>query len=148
MRRISNRFDLNKLFDYKVERSDNNYLFSFDFLKNENLLERYMKHLLFEQNDGVRFEDYLIEILEKIDATYLDEIFENEDGEEEEEEEEEEEKDEKENSTKDVDEQKNEENNDKEKKDEKNEENKEKIRVFKKVNLDDGIKNSSSREIL
>ena len=147
MRRISNRFDLNKLFDYKVERSDNNYLFSFDFLKNENLLERYMKHLLFEQNDGVRFEDYLIEILEKIDATYLDEIFENEDGEEEEEEEEEE-KDEKENSTKDVDEQKNEENNDKEKKDEKNEENKEKIRVFKKVNLDDGIKNSSSREIL
>ncbi len=147
MRRISNRFDLNKLFDYKVERSDNNYLFSFDFLKNENLLERYMKHLLFEQNDGVRFEDYLIEILEKIDATYLDEIFENEDGEEEEEEEEEE-KDEKENSTKDVDEQKNEENNGKEKKDEKNEENKEKIRVFKKVNLDDGIKNSSSREIL
>lgn len=155
LRRISNRFDLNKLFDYKVQKTDNNYLFSFDFLKNDNLLDRHMKHLLFEHNEGVTFEEYLIEILEKIDATYLDEIFENEEGEdEEEEEEEEEEKDEKENGTKDadVDEQKKEKDNDEEKKVEEDEDNKEKVKVFRRVNLDDGkdsdFKNSSSREIL
>ena len=87
IRRISNRFDLNKLFDYKIKAKDNNLLFTFEFLKEENLFERTTKNLLFEDKDGELFEEYLIEILEKIDATFLDEIFEKNDDEEEEEDE-------------------------------------------------------------
>ena len=158
LRRISNILDLNKLFDYKVSKKENNYLFTLDFLKEDNLLERNLKNLLFDENVGEEFEDYLIKMLEKIDATFLDEIFEqNEENNEEDDEDEkkEDEKDkEKENSNEKENNEKNEKNEnedkDNEKDKEKIEENKNNLKVYKRVILqgdDLNIKLSSSREI-
>ena len=138
IRRISNRFDLNKLFDYKIQKKENNYLFTFEFLREDNLFERIKKNLLFEEKDGELFEEYLIEILEKIDATFLDEIFEQNDDCDEEEEEE--------------DEKKEENNENGEIKNEIKEENDNNKKInFKKIILegqDPNLKLSSSREIL
>ena len=92
LRRIFFRYDLNKLFDYSINKKENKYLFKLEFLKDDNFFERNNKLLLFEENEGEKFEEYLIEVLEKIDATFLDEIFEqNEDDDDDDEEEEEEE---------------------------------------------------------
>jgi hypothetical protein len=146
LRRISNILDLNKLFDYKVSKKENNYLFTLDFLKEDNLLERNLKNLLFDENVGEEFEDYLIKMLEKIDATFLDEIFEqNEEDDEDEKDKEKENSNEKENNEKNENEDK-----DNEKDKEKIEENKNNPKVYKRVILqgdDLNIKLSSSREI-
>lgn len=139
LRRISNRFDLNKLFDYNTTQENKNYLFTFDFIKNDNLLERNIKTLLFTEDDGERFENMLIDVLENYECTFLDEIFEDDnEGEEEEEDEKE-------------DGQENDNNNENENEENKNdEENKKKD--FKRISLEDAkevdLKKSSSREIL
>ena len=153
LRRINKKLDLNTLFDYKVQKEEDKYLFTFDFIQNNNLFERNIKYLLFEEKEGEKFEELLIDTLEKIEADFLDEIF---DQEEENDEEEEEEK-------KDGDDENNEKENNGKKDDNKNkinenDENKEKEekkemkeKVFKKISLegqDLNIKLSSSREIL
>lgn len=148
-RRIISIFDLNKLFDYKVEKKNKYYLFSLIFLRDDNLFERNTKELLFEENEGEKFEDYLIKILEKIEATFLEEIFDlNEEDEEDEKKEEEEENDDQE-AEKKEEEIKNNENKIIEKKRNKKEENKIIKKQFNKFNIkgDDFSKLSSSREI-
>ena len=97
LRRINNKIDLNKLFQYKIENKDNDYLFIFDFLKDETILERDLKKLLFKEKDAIKFEEYLLGFLEYIDAAFFDKIFENNNEENEENEVEEDEKDEKKN---------------------------------------------------
>ena len=87
LRRISDKFDLNKLFDYTINKIKNHYEFSLDFLIAENFLDRKQKFLLFDEREAENFENYLLEILEKIDSIYVNEN--NEESEEEEEEEEE-----------------------------------------------------------
>ena len=148
IRRICNRFDLNKLFDYKIQKKGNNYLFTFEFLKDDNLFDRIIKNVLFEEKDGELFEEYLIDVLEKIDATFLDEIFEQNGDEEEEEEEEDEKKDEKNGENED-------EKNKNEIKDDNNIKNgdnmeKDKKNNYKKIYLEgkDSTIKSSSREVL
>jgi len=129
LRRINNKFDLNKLFDYKIKKKDNDLLFTLDFLLDDNLFERNEKNLLFEEKEGENFENYLIDTLEKIDSVFLDEIF----GDDEEEEEEEEKE------GKEGGENKEDNKNDKEddKKEEKKE-NKELKKMFKRIEFDEG----------
>ena len=148
LRRISNRFDLNKLFDYNVTKQDKNYLFTFDFIKNENLLDRNVKNLLFTQDDGERFEEMLIDTMEKYEVNFLEEIFEDQAQEDEEEEDEKEEKDDSQEKDKDNAEKKE----DNQKDDNKEDENKDKKKEPKRIILEDtkenDFKKSSSREIL
>lgn len=87
LRRIKEKFDLNKLFDYTIQKKYNNYEFALDFLIEENFLDRKMKYLLFEEKEAENFENYLLETLEKIDSIFINEN--NEEDEEEEEEQEE-----------------------------------------------------------
>ena len=96
LRRINNKFDLNTLFDYNVQKEQDKYLFTFDFIQNNNLFERNTKHLLFEEKEGEKFEELLIETLEKIEADFIDEIFAQEEENDEEGDEDDEKKDEKE----------------------------------------------------
>ena len=149
IRRICNRFDLNRLFDYKIQKKENTYLFTFEFLKDDNLFDKNIKNLLFEEKEGELFEEYLVDVLEKIDATFLDEIFEQNDDDDEEEEEEEDEKKEEKSGENEEEKEKNQINDD----NVKNEDNdkKEKKNNFKKIYLegkDQNLKLSSSREIL
>ena len=152
IRRINNKLDLNTLFDYKVQKEEDKYLFTFDFIQNNNLFERNIKHLLFEEKEGEKFEELLIETLEKIEADFLDEIFDHEEENDEEEEEgddekknekdENDKKDDNENKINEKDENKNKEEEKKEKKDKKS---------IKKISLDGkdlNVKLSSSREFL
>ena len=103
---------------------------------------------MFEEKDGELFEEYLIDVLEKIDATFLDEIFEQNGDDEEEEEEEDEKKDEKNGENED-------EKNKNEIKDDNNIKNgdnmeKDKKNNYKKIYLEgkDSTIKSSSREVL
>ena len=88
LRRISDIFDLNKLFDYTINQYKNDYEFCLDFLIEDNFLERKKKYLLFEEKEAEIFENYLLDSLEKIDSIYINEN--NEENEEEEKEKEEE----------------------------------------------------------
>ena len=76
-------YDLNKLFDYTINKVDDNYEFSFDFLVEDNFLDRKKKNLLFEEKEADMFENGLLSTLEKIDSVYIS--HNNEDNEEEEE---------------------------------------------------------------
>jgi len=113
----------------------------------DNLFERNVKNLLFEEKEGENFENYLIEILENIDSVFLDEMF----GDDEEEEEE----DEKEgnNGGDKKEDNKNEEEKDEDKKEEKIE-NKDLKKMFKRIEFDEGKDSfnsnmkSSSRYVL
>ena len=154
LRRINNKLDLNTLFDYKVQKEQDKYLFTFDFIQNNNLFERNMKHLLFEEKEGEKFEELLIDTLEKIEADFLDEIFGQEEENDEEEEEEDgedskkNEKDEKD--KKDKNENKINENEDKDNDEEEKKEKKDK-KAIKKISLegkDSNVKLSSSRAFL
>ena len=88
---------LNKLFGYKIEGKDNDYLFIFDCLKNEAILERDLKKLLFKEKNTIKFEEYLLGFLEYIDAAFIDKILENNNEENEENEAEKDQKDDKKN---------------------------------------------------
>ena len=127
----------------KFKKKENNYLFTFEFLKDDNLFDRVIKNLLFEEKDGELFEEYLIDVLEKIDATFLDEIFEQNGDDEEEEEEEDEKNDEKNGGNED-------EKNKNEIKDDNNIKNGNNMDNYKKIHLEgkDSTIKSSSREIL
>ena len=87
LRRIKEKFDLNKLFDYNIQKKSNKFEFALDFLIEQNFLDRKMKYLLFEEKEAENFENHLLETLEKIDSIFINEG--NEENEEEEEEEEE-----------------------------------------------------------
>ena len=106
LRRINDKYDLNKLFDYTTIKKENSYEFCLDFLVEENFLDRKIKNLLFEENEAELFENEMLEILEKIDSIYI-----SENHNEEEEEEENDEEDEKEDDKKKEDESSNNDNN-------------------------------------
>ena len=59
-------------------------MFIFDFLKDETIIERDLKKLLFKEKEAIQFEEYLIGFLEYIDAAFFVKIFEknNEENEE------------------------------------------------------------------
>ena len=132
LRRINSKYDLNKLFDYKIKKKDNNLLFTLDFLLDDNLFERNVKNLLFEEKEGDNFENYLIETLEKIDSVFLDEIF----GDNEEEEEEDEKEGNKGGHNKE--DNKNDEENKEDDNKEEKKENKDLKKIFKRIEFDDG----------
>ena len=72
-------------------------MFIFDFLKDETILERDLKKLLFKEKNTIKFEEYLLGFLEYIDAAFIDKILENNNEENEENEEEKDQKDDKKN---------------------------------------------------
>ena len=73
LRRISDIFDLNKLFDYTINQYKNDYEFCLDFLIEDNFLDRKKKYILFEEKEAEIFENYLLDTLEKIDSIYINE---------------------------------------------------------------------------
>ena len=85
LRRINEICDLNKLFDYTINKVDDYYEFSLDFLLEDNFLDRKKKNLLFEEKEADLFENGLIDTLEKIDTVYIDQNNEQEQEEEEDE---------------------------------------------------------------
>ena len=137
LRRINNKYDLNKLFDYKIDKKDKNSLITLDFLHDDNILERILKKIEFEEKEGENFEKYLVDTLQKIDSVFFDEIFGDNDEDDNEGEEEEDEKDEGKN-----DGEKNEKEDKNENKNMENQEgineNKIKKKVFKRINFDEG----------
>ena len=149
LRRINNKYDLNKLFDYKITKKENNLLFTLDFLLDDNLFERNVKNLLFEEKEGENFENYMVEILEKIDSVFLDEMF----GDDEEEEEEDEKEGNNEGDKKEDNKNEEEKEKDEDKKEEKIE-NKDLKKMFKRIEFDEGKDSfnsnmkSSSRYVL
>ena len=86
LRRISDKYDLNKLFDYTINLHNNDYEFCFDFLIEDNFLNQKKKYLLFEEKEAKMFENYLLNTLDKIDSIYVSENNEENDEEEKEEE--------------------------------------------------------------
>ena len=100
---------------------------------NDNLFERNSKNLLFEEKEGENFENYLIDILEKIDSVFLDEMF----GEDEEEEEEDEKEGNNGGGDNKEDNKNGEDNKENDKKEEKKE-NKELKKMFKRIEFEDG----------
>ena len=87
LRRINEIYDLNKLFNYTINKINDNYEFSLDFLVEENFLDRKKKNLLFEEKEADIFEDDLLTTLAKIDSVYIGLTNEQEEEEEEENEE-------------------------------------------------------------
>ena len=86
LRRIRAKLDLNKLYNYQIDEKKDNLLFTLQFIKNDNYFDRMAKKLLFDKTEGELFDGYLFDYLEKIDATFLGDIYEEEDNEYEEEE--------------------------------------------------------------
>ena len=83
-RRIYDKYDLNNLFDYNINKKDNNkYEFILDFLLDQSFLDRKIKSLLFEEKEAEQFESDLLETLEKYESIFINND-EDEDNEEEE----------------------------------------------------------------
>ena len=143
LRRINNKYDLNKLFDYKIDKKDKNSLITLDFLHDDNILERILKKIEFEEKEGENFEKYLVDTLQKIDSVFFDEIFGDNDEDDNEGEEEEDEKDEGKNDGEKNEKEDKNENKNVENQEGKNE-NKIKKIVFKRKNFDEGKDSISS----
>ncbi len=82
IRRISEIYDLNQLFNYSVEKKKNGFEFALNFLLGKNFLDRQIKKLLFEEKEGEIFESFLLDTLDKIDSIYINEEEEEEEEEE------------------------------------------------------------------
>ena len=83
-RRIYDKYDINNLFDYNINKKDNNkYEFILDFLLDQSFLDRKIRTLLFEEKEAEKFENDLLETLEKFESIFIN-SDENEDEEEEE----------------------------------------------------------------
>ena len=89
IRRITERFDLRKLFDIEQKEGKNNYIkFSLDFLINNNFLERKIHSIFFAKKEAENFNTTLIDLLKVIDSVYVNQLVPDDDdgGEEEEDE--------------------------------------------------------------
>ena len=116
---------------------------SFDFLHDDNILERILKKIEFEEKEGENFEKYLVDTLQKIDSVFFDEILGDNDEDDNEGEEEEDEKDEGKNDGEKNEKEDKNENKNVENQEGKNE-NKIKKIVFKRKNFDEGKDSISS----
>ena len=81
IRRISKKFDLNKLCNIEAKEENKKYVYKLQFLKND-YFDRETRIFIFEEEEGNLFYDLLSETLEKIESTFFNDLSDDEEEEE------------------------------------------------------------------
>lgn len=86
IRRLSKKYDLCRLCEIEAKEENNKFLFILKFIRND-YFDKISKYLIFEQDEGNTFYDYLSDALDRCESTFFGDFSDDEEEEEDDDEE-------------------------------------------------------------